>query len=99
MLERALPFLALGVALVILFLVAYRWLKLIANKQLRIDAKLDLLLKLSGLEFDPFKGLPAPVAEAVKRGDKVQAVKLYREAKGVSLKQAKAVIDEIERLA
>ncbi|HEY2231338.1 MAG TPA: hypothetical protein VGI22_27100 [Xanthobacteraceae bacterium] len=33
----------------------------------RIEAKLDLMLKQAGLEFDPYKNVPAGVAEALQR--------------------------------
>jgi hypothetical protein len=63
----------------------------------RIDAKLDLLLTHSGLEYDPYKDLPSAVREAVARGNKIEAIKRYREAKAVGLKEAKDFIEEIQR--
>ena len=63
----------------------------------RIDAKLDILLKHSGLEYDPYKNLPAAVVEAVARGNKIEAIKRYREATAVGLKEAKDFIEEIQR--
>ena len=64
----------------------------------RVDAKLDLLLKHSGLEFDPYRNLPHGVAEAVQSGKKIEAIKRYREATAVGLKEAKEFIEEIQRL-
>jgi hypothetical protein len=63
----------------------------------RIDAKLDLLLKNAGIEFDPYKSLPAGVGEAVQRGEKIRAIKYYREATGFGLKEAKDFIEEVQR--
>jgi ribosomal protein L7/L12 len=62
-----------------------------------LDAKLDLLLKHSGLEYDPYKNLPPKVAEAVQGGRKIEAIKCYRELAGVDLKEAKAFIEEVQR--
>ena len=65
----------------------------------RVDAKLDLLLKQAGIEYDPYKNLPRQVTEALQRGEKIQAIKHYREAAGVGLKEAKELIEEVQRRA
>jgi len=39
------------------------------------------------------------VIDAVRRGNKVEAIKRYRENSGVSLKQAKDFIEEVQRRA
>ncbi len=65
----------------------------------RLDAKLDLLLRQAGIEFDPYKDLPRQVTEALQRGEKIQAIKHYREATDVGLKEAKVLIEEIQRRA
>lgn len=65
----------------------------------RVDAKLDLLLKQAGIEYDPYKDLPRQVTEALQRGEKIQAIKCYREATNVGLKEAKEFIEEIQRRA
>jgi len=63
----------------------------------RVDAKLDLLLKQSGLEYDPYKNLPPSVVDAVQRGKKIEAIKRYRETTGVGLKEAKEFIEDVQR--
>lgn len=63
----------------------------------RVDAKLDLLLKQSGLEYDPYKHLPPSVVDAVQRGKKIEAIKRYREMTGVGLKEAKEFIEDVQR--
>ncbi len=60
-------------------------------------AKLDLLLKHSGVEFDPYANLPPAVVDAVRSGNKLEAIKRYREATAVSLKEAKDFIEEVQR--
>lgn len=69
----------------------------IANKLSRVDAKLDLLLSHSGLAYDPCKNLPRAVVAALQDGRKIEAIKCYREATGVGLKEAKDVIEEVQR--
>jgi ribosomal protein L7/L12 len=62
-----------------------------------MDAKLDLLLRHAGIEYDPYKNLPREVVEAVQSGRKIEAIKRYREATAVSLKEAKDFIEEVQR--
>jgi hypothetical protein len=63
----------------------------------RIDAKLDLLLKHFGIDFDPHKSPPHEVVDAMQRGEKIRAIKYYRDATGAPLKDAKVFIEEAER--
>lgn len=65
----------------------------------RLDTKLDLLLKHAGIEYDPYTNLPLEVVDAVKRGNKIEAIKRYRESTGVALKEAKDLIEEVQRRA
>jgi hypothetical protein len=67
-----------------------RWL-------LRLETRLDLLMKSAGVEFDPDQDLRSQVADALSRGENTQAIKLYRSATGGSRKEAKHFIDEILR--
>jgi ribosomal protein L7/L12 len=97
------PDIALVIILVVLAIAAVQWLGLSIQKQLggisRLDAKLDLLLKQAGLEFDPYKNVPSSVIDAVRRGNKIEAIKNYRTATGVGLKEAKDAVEEIQRRA
>ena len=63
----------------------------------RIEAKLDFLMRNAGIEFAPYEGLPAQVVDALNRGDKIEAIKFYCVATGVSLKEAKNCIEDIQR--
>ena len=61
----------------------------------RIEAKLDLVLQHAGLKYVPYANLPAPVITALQSGNKIQAIKLYRDATGAGLKDAKDLVEEI----
>jgi len=63
----------------------------------RIEAKLDLLMKNAGIEFAPYQGLPVEVVDALNRGDKLEAIKFYCSTAGVSLKEAKKFIEDVQR--
>lgn len=59
----------------------------------RMEIKMDALLKHSGVEFDPMEAYKGRISDAVEAGNKVEAVKLYRESTGISLPDAKAFIE------
>jgi ribosomal protein L7/L12 len=63
----------------------------------RVEGKLDRLLADAGLTFDPYANVPPAVAEALLRGEKILAIKLYREATGVGLKEAKDYVEDVQR--
>ena len=65
----------------------------------RLEGKLDALLKHQGIRFDPYGDTPPAVLDALRRGRKIEAIKAYRVAKGVDLKEAKECVDEIQRRA
>jgi ribosomal protein L7/L12 len=65
----------------------------------RVESKLDLLLKNAGIQYDPFVNLSTPVLEALQRDDKILAIKHYREATGVGLREAKEFIEEVQKRA
>ena len=63
----------------------------------RLEAKLDLLLKKDGIVYEPFGGLPTDVANALQSGDKIRAVSLYASTQRCTLREAKEVIEKVER--
>ena len=67
------------------------------NRLSRLDAKVDALLRHSGVEFDPFQGVPADVQEALQRGETILAIKRFRQATGAGLNEAKEFVDEVRR--
>jgi hypothetical protein len=65
----------------------------------RVEAKLDAILKHQGVQFDPDADIPPSVLDALRRGRKIEAIKEFRVATGVGLKEAKERIDDIWRRA
>ncbi len=59
----------------------------------RLERKVDLILKHLGL--DPNQGVNVEVLELMKAGQKIQAIKLYREQTGVGLKAAKDYVESL----
>jgi ribosomal protein L7/L12 len=65
----------------------------------RLEAKVDLLLKQANITFDPYANVPPEIAQAVRDGKKIEAIKLYRQSSGLGLKEAKEYIEGVERRA
>ena len=65
----------------------------------RLEGKLDELLKHQGISFDPYADTPPAVLDALRRGKTIEAIKEYRAATGVGLKEAKDYVDELRRRA
>jgi hypothetical protein len=65
----------------------------------RVEAKLDLLLKQANIKFDPYASVPLDIVQALRNGKKIEAIKLYRQASGIGLKEAKDFVEEVERRA
>lgn len=63
----------------------------------RLDAKVDALLKASAVEFDALRDVPADVREALEQGNTILAIRRFRQATGVGLKEAKDFVDEVKR--
>lgn len=84
-------------ALLMIVLAGLTRLQKRAGALTRIEAKLDLLLGEANLTYEPLANVPAAVADAIQRGEKIQAIKLYREATGVGLKEAKDYVEEVQR--
>lgn len=62
----------------------------------RLEAKVDLLLQNAGISYDPYKGVPESVVQAIRDGNKIAAIKAYQDATGVGLKEAKAFVEEAQ---
>jgi hypothetical protein len=67
------------------------------NALSRLNGKLDALLQHAGIEFDPYGDVAPEIAQALERGKKIEAIKLYRAASGVGLKEAKEFVEELQR--
>jgi hypothetical protein len=67
----------------------------LSRSQRRTEAKIDLLLKQAGLSYDPRANVPPGVLEALRAGQKIEAIRQYRMATGVDLKTAKEFVEEL----
>jgi hypothetical protein len=74
-----------------------RRLRVIESRLSSFRARLDLLLAHFDLQYDPYKDLPPAVAEALRDGKKIEAIKRYREIAGVGLKEAKDFVEGVQR--
>lgn len=63
-----------------------------------LERKVNFLIKHFGLEAELDAAAPAgfeEVVELLKRGQKIQAIQLYREKTGVGLAEAKKAVEEM----
>ena len=67
------------------------------SRLVHVHAKLDLLLGQAGIKFDPFATMPREVADALRRCDKIEAIRLYRESTGVGLAEAKEIVERLQQ--
>ena len=58
---------------------------------------LYLRLNIEYMEGGPTQAVNAKVRELLQRGNKIEAIKVYREAYNVGLAEAKHVVDSIEQ--
>jgi hypothetical protein len=56
-----------------------------------VDRKLNLIL--ANLGIDPYEGMDQQIIELVRSGQKIQAIKLYREQTGAGLKESKDYVE------
>jgi len=92
------------IALFILLVIGFSMIRIVlagVDRRVRalwqIEAKVDLLLQHAHIAFDPYRSLPAGVMDAMRQGERVRAIKLYRDASGAELKKAVDVVDEALR--
>ena len=89
MFDDAVFWLSLGTLIVVLLSLARNSSTTSTND--RLERKVDLILKHLGL--DPNQGVDEKIMELMKSGQKIQAIKLYREQSGVGLKEAKDYVE------
>lgn len=63
------------------------------NNNSHLERKVDLILKHLGI--DPNQGVDEKIMELMKAGQKIEAIKLYREQTGVGLKEAKDYVESL----
>lgn len=64
---------------------------------MRIERKLTMLTEHFKLKWDPTVGVPEEVLAQVRAGNRVEAIKLYRELTGIGLKESHELIDQIDK--
>jgi ribosomal protein L7/L12 len=58
-----------------------------------LEVKIDALIKHTGIEFDDRTLLPVEVHKAIKAGQRLKAIRLYRKITGAGLKEASEIVD------
>ncbi|MFD7299219.1 ribosomal protein L7/L12 [Streptomyces sp. NPDC059897] len=66
------------------------------RRTVRVERKLDLIIEHLGIETDTLGPGLDDVRALLRDGKKIPAIKAYREATGLGLKEAKDEVDRIE---
>ncbi len=78
----------------------YSQLYQLMQKVAQLERKIDFILRHLDLEYqEPDEPAPAYIGQIrslLQRGNKIEAIKMYREATGVGLAEAKAAVEAIE---
>ncbi|MBL8062961.1 MAG: hypothetical protein JNK32_08090 [Anaerolineales bacterium] len=62
-----------------------------------LEARLDFLYKRLGIEYsDTPNAIDPRIIDLLRRGNKIEAIKIYRELTNTGLAEAKAAIDRID---
>jgi SMC interacting uncharacterized protein involved in chromosome segregation len=75
-------------------------IQLLRSRVNELEDRLKFLYRRLNIEYaDPNSdpSLSPQIQEALRRGNKIEAIKLYRELTGVGLAEAKQVIDRAEQ--
>ena len=91
-----LPILLLG-AVVIGFLLGRASRSKVSPNLVSIERKLSMLTEHFKLKWDPTVGVPDDVLTKIRAGNKIEAIKRYRELTGRGLKESHELIEEIDR--
>ena len=74
-------------------------IQLLKSRINELEDRLNFLYRRLNIEYaDPNSdlGLAPQIQEALRRGNKIEAIKIYRELTGVGLAEAKQAIDKAE---
>ncbi|WP_240220106.1 hypothetical protein [Rheinheimera hassiensis] len=82
-------------SLVVLYLIVNTQLDSYRKRIRFLEVKVDALIKHNGIEFDDSTLVPVEVHKAVKAGQRLKAIRLYRKITGAGLKEASEVIDDL----
>ena len=77
-------------------------MQLLRSRINELEDRLNFLYRQLNIEYtdpnsDPI--ISPSIQQALRRGNKIEAIKIYRERTGVGLAEAKEAIDRVERLS
>ena len=68
------------------------------QKIAKLERQIEFILKNQGLTYrdEPNQSVNPEIIDLMRRGNKIQAIKIYREETGVGLKQAKDFVESLD---
>ncbi|NHQ85584.1 hypothetical protein HA050_05560 [Iodobacter sp. HSC-16F04] len=73
---------------------SFMLLQPLTDRLSRIEAKLDRLLALQGIDENKWQEPSAEVIKLARAGEKISALRFYRKQQGAGLKEAKEAIEK-----
>jgi len=65
-----------------------------AARLIRVERKLDLIMQSLGLKYEDIGALGHAAQSAARNGNKIEAIKIHREAAKCGLKEAREAVEE-----
>ena len=69
----------------------------LASRVFHLEQQLQFLYQHLGVQYQQAPGNLDEVGAAISRGNMIEAIKLYREATGVGLAEARAAVEDLAR--
>ena len=65
------------------------------QKYKRLEKKVDAMMQHIGMTYDPYQDVPEDIHEHLRKGNTIEAIKLYRQHSGAGLLDAKEAVEEM----
>ena len=61
-----------------------------------LEKKVDAMMQHIGMTYDPYQDVPEDIHEHLRKGNTIEAIKLYRQYSGAGLRDAKEAVEEMK---
>ena len=65
------------------------------QKHKLLEKKVDAMMAHIGMTYDPYHDVPEAIHEHIRKGNTIDAIKLYRQWSGAGLRDAKDAVEEM----
>ena len=65
------------------------------QKHKLLEKKVDAMMQHIGMTYDAYHDVPEDIHEHIRKGNTIEAIKLYRQHSGAGLRDAKEAVEEM----